>query len=95
MTSKTSIPPHVSPLVRDLFRLVKASSLTQLEIETVAGVGPGTISHWRQEHNPTLINIEACFNALGYELRAMPKGPTYIAGPLSRCYWWRRNDNPI
>jgi len=84
MTSKTSIPLHVSPLVRDLFRLVKDSSLTQLQIETMAGVGPGTISHWREEHNPTINNLEACFNALGHTLRAVPNGATiYMSGGLA------------
>ena len=82
MTSKTSIPSHVSPLVRDLFRLVKASELTQLEIEIKAGVGQGTISHWREEHNPTINNLEACFNALGYHLIAIKRSVLKRSGIL-------------
>ena len=84
MTSRTSIPTHVHPIVSDLFRLIKGSQLTQNQIEEKAGLSRGQISHWRCEDMPRIDTIDACFNVLGHTLRAVPNGATiYLSGGLS------------
>lgn len=37
-----------------------------------AGVAPFCLSDWRRRGGPSLRNLEACFNALGYSLVVVP-----------------------
>lgn len=63
-----SIPPRAHPLVRRLFALMNDQRIALGTVAERSGVAPGTIEDWRARTAPTVPNLEACFNALGYGL---------------------------
>lgn len=47
--------------------------LTERKLAERAGIDAATIRRWRRgERVPTISNLEAVFNVLGYELKASP-----------------------
>lgn len=65
---RISIPEHCHPLVALLYTEIRDGNFTLAGVAQCAGVPLDTLMGWRKKHNPDLINLEACFNALGYEL---------------------------
>lgn len=63
------IPEHVHPLVRRLFREMNRQDATINEVAGRAGVNDSTMRHWLRRSNPNLVQIEACFNAIGLTLK--------------------------
>ena len=85
---------HVShPLVRVLVDKMNEQGVNILELCADAGVPVGTFSGWRKPArgkprrvSPSVANIEACFNALGYTLGPIPLGDAYKSTGHKRGY---------
>ena len=74
LTPSIRIPHHAHPLVRQLFEIIAKQQRNIAEISHEVGLHRRTIPAWGQPSRcsgPTLINIEAAFNALDYDLRAV------------------------
>lgn len=67
MTS-ASIPQHAHPLVRQFYDLARRHKKPIRTIGRRAGVDDSTIGGWRERHGPTVANLEAALNVLGYRL---------------------------
>ena len=65
---KLPIPPKAHPLVRELFTLMNERGLLIKDITEATGIGRSTISEWRYSRNPSLHDIIACFNSIGFKL---------------------------
>lgn len=65
---KIPIPKHAHPLVRRLIEEANRQKTTLREIGDRAGMPFETISDWRYRRNPSLIALEAAFNALDLTL---------------------------
>lgn len=70
---KLVIPESCHPLVRKLLEIMNRDMTCMREVERRAGLRPGTIGGWRRRSSPQLVNIEACFNVLGYGLTVKEK----------------------
>ena len=64
----------VSPQVRDLFLIAEAANMPMGQLAERAGVHEKQFVEWRKGRTPKLANIEACYNVLGYTLRAVKMG---------------------
>lgn len=62
------------PLTRLLFDEMRARHVSVAVMAKRSGINPQTIRYWlaRPETSPTLVNIEACLNVLGFNLKAFP-----------------------
>jgi len=68
---RPNLPPaHAHPLVKRLFAEMNAQQCSQEMMAARSGVGRNTFKDWRTRTDPTLSNLEACFNVLGFELVA-------------------------
>lgn len=65
-----TVPERGHPLVRLLFREMRAQGLDYAALERVSGVAGRTVMSWRGRGFPNLPNLEACLNALGFDLTA-------------------------
>ncbi len=65
---KLSPGPKAHPLIKQLFTLMNEHQTTMVELGERVGLGRQTISGWRYNRTPNLRDIEAAFNALGYDL---------------------------
>ena len=63
-----SIPEHAHPLVKRLFEEMNAQQIGSLDMAERSGMNKNTLKDWRTRVNPTVSNLEACFNVLGLEL---------------------------
>jgi hypothetical protein len=63
-----SVPDHVHPFVQFIFREMHE------ELRKIAGVGDGTVSNWRRTNTPTIHNLEAILNVLGWRLEPVKVG---------------------
>lgn len=57
-----------SKVTTDLFNEMARRGVSVDELSAWSGVGTRTIISWVAERNPSLQNIEACWNALGFNL---------------------------
>lgn len=64
----TRTRPNTHPFVAAIFAEIKTQKTTMLQVARCSGVGHNTIHKWSFSSVPTLINIEAVLNALGFEL---------------------------
>ena len=71
---KIPIPPHAHPLVRKLVELANREQTTMREIALRAGLRPETVCNWRYRNSPRIADLEAAFNALGYEIQVREVG---------------------
>ncbi len=55
-------------VVKRLYQLMDSQAVSTESVAIRAGVDATTMVHWRTRRNPNFNNIEACLNALGYEL---------------------------
>ena len=62
------VPENASPVVRKLFQLINLHHVGLKQLSKRSGVALSTIADWRNRRSPSLANIEATLNALGYEL---------------------------
>ncbi|QGM46135.1 helix-turn-helix domain-containing protein [Methylocystis heyeri] len=61
--------PAVHPFIRFALGEARKKSKTVVSVAKMAGIDASLISHWKRGScSPTLANIEAVLNALGYEL---------------------------
>ena len=75
------------PHVKKLWELWRLSGLTMGELTDKVGVDRATVSSWfRGTTQPTLANIEACFNALNFTLEVIPAGELDRLKKLERMY---------
>ncbi len=66
---------HADPLVRRLYELVAEHQVALEDLAVRAGVGLSTIHYrWRANRAPTVYNLQAVLNVLGYELYVNAKG---------------------
>ena len=72
---KVPIPAHAHPLVRKLIELANHDMTTMTEIAVRAGLRPETVSNWRYRNSPRIADLEAAFNALGYEIHVVEGRP--------------------
>ena len=68
------VPENASPLVRELFELLNRHKITIASVARKSGVQVSTISDWRARRSPTVVNLQAVFNAAGHELVVRPLG---------------------
>lgn len=64
---------NAHPLVTDLFEIMNNQNMPPNDLATRAGICPQTIYGWRIKTNPTVPNLEACLNVLGYRLEIVRK----------------------
>ena len=62
------IPAHAHPLVRQLFEALNRERTTITELAARSGIQRKTISDWRYTRGPTVILLDAAFNALDRQL---------------------------
>lgn len=62
------IGPGVHPLVRFLFEEMTRQHLTNPVVAKQAGVSRCALWEWRNRTTPKVSDLEACLNAIGYEL---------------------------
>jgi hypothetical protein len=61
------------PPLRRLFQLMRDQEMSFADMDGEAGVPAGTLTRWyRRRVSPSPELLEMCFNALGYELVAVP-----------------------
>lgn len=60
------------PIVRQLHVIRMSQKVPMVDLASKAGVGTDCLSKWGRVTDPRLSHIEACFNALGYTLKAVP-----------------------
>jgi hypothetical protein len=65
---KFKIPKHVDPVLRFLFEEMHRQQCTDQDLSTRTGIHVRSFYHWRATSQPTVGNLQACLNALGYEL---------------------------
>lgn len=69
-TCRPRIPKKAHPLVRRLFKILRKEELSVSWLAGEVGMSREAISYWCLHSSPSLVNIEACFNAVGYRLTA-------------------------
>lgn len=62
------VPENASPLIRQLFELLNRRKITIASVARKSGVQVSTICDWRSRRSPTVANLQAVLNAIGYEL---------------------------
>lgn len=65
---RNQVPARVQPIVRRLFEEMNEQCIGICDMADRAGISKHTIHEWRKRCNPTVVNIEACFNVLGLTL---------------------------
>lgn len=62
------LKPGVHPLVRFLFEEMARQKITNPVVAKQAGVSKDAMWEWRNRTTPKVSDLEACLNAIGYEL---------------------------
>lgn len=70
---KLPIPQHTHPTVRRLFELANDEQTTISEIANRSGHRRETISDWRYRRTPSVADLDAALNVLGYKLSVARK----------------------
>ena len=71
------VPERCHPLVKTLFQRMKDERVPYSMICDRAGVCMDTILHWRWNHTPDLLSIEACLNVVGLEITVRKRKAYY------------------
>jgi len=66
-----SIPQHTHPLVRRLFQEMNHQRIGMTDMAERVGISRFTMNGWRTRHCPRIVELEACYNVLGYRLTLM------------------------
>ena len=72
-----TVPVHTHPLVRLLFQELRTRQIPMNDLCRRSGLSINTVINWRSSNAPSLINIEAALNAVGYDLVAVPSNREY------------------
>lgn len=62
------IVPEVEPVIRQLFAIANATQTMRKDLARKSGVPAGTIANWQEGTRGRIDMVEACFQAMGYEL---------------------------
>ena len=62
------IPDHAHPLVRRLFEIMAEQQIGVVAMAEKSGVNKNTLKDWRCRSVPSVANIDACLNVMGYRL---------------------------
>jgi len=62
------MPHSAHPLTQVLYRLMRKHKTSIPDLAGKAGIAAETIRSWGNHNEPSLGNIIACFNAMGFEL---------------------------
>jgi len=65
---RLTIPEKADPLVKRLYGLMNAERYMITNVAETSGVTRSTISSWRYDRQPTVANLRAVANTLGYDL---------------------------
>ena len=76
------VPSRGLPLVRLLFDLINQENVALSTVSKRSGVSVSTISDWRWRRSPSVTNLEAVLNVMGYELSIRRKGAENDLRPL-------------
>jgi hypothetical protein len=63
-----AVPAGAHPAVRRLFAEMNTQRCTAADLSERSGINKNTLKDWRTRTAPTLDNLEACLNVLGFEL---------------------------
>ena len=66
-----SVPQHAHPLVRRLFEEMNHQRIGLTDMAERVGISRFTMNGWRTRHCPRIVELEACYNVLGYRLTLM------------------------
>lgn len=69
--------PKAHPLVKLLVDKMNEQGVGVTEMCKEAGISRNAFGKWGRDQGPTLANIAACFNVLGYQITAQPRGDVY------------------
>ena len=67
------VPAHVHPLVARLFAEIAKAGLTEAAAARKAGLNRRSVNNWRGHCNPNLPNFIAALNAIGLDLKIVPR----------------------
>ena len=70
---RITTPKHAHPLVRLLFSEMNSQRIGIYDVSDRSGVACNTMKNWRKHHTPSVSNLEACLNVLGFELVVKPR----------------------
>lgn len=63
-----SIPQHAHPLVRRMFEEMNRQRIGVMDMAERVGISRFTMNGWKTRHCPRIVELEACYNVLGYRL---------------------------
>ncbi len=63
-----SIPHKCHPLMRSMWQAIHQRGITYRELSRLSGVDTHTIRNWRNGTSPTIANLEAVLNVVGFKL---------------------------
>jgi transcriptional regulator with XRE-family HTH domain len=66
---RNKVPNACSPIVKELFSRMNEEMMCIVDVAERSGVSVRTIKGWKESYNPTVNNLIACLNVLGYDLR--------------------------
>lgn len=67
---RITVPTNAHPLVRKLFEEMNYQRIGIEDLADRSGVAGNTVKNWRKYHNPSVANLDACFQVLGMKLYA-------------------------
>ena len=68
-------PATAHPLIRFIWREMKAQRVTALDVAEKAGVHDGTLRKWKtKQRSPSLLQVNDVLNVLGYRLAIVELG---------------------
>lgn len=75
------IPDNAHPTVKFIYQQMQFQQIGYCDLAKRSGVDRNTIRSWGQRNSPSLVNVEAVLNALGYEIRLarLPQEALYDA----------------
>jgi hypothetical protein len=65
---KIRIPQHTHRLVRELFEKANDEMISAIDLSERSGINRNTLKDWRTRTVPTIANLDAVGNVLGWEL---------------------------
>ncbi len=63
-----SMPRKCHPLLRPMWQAIQQRGISYNELSKISGVDAHTIRNWRNGTSPTISNLEAVLNVVGFKL---------------------------
>lgn len=57
------------PIIKLLYETLEKRGMSYSDLSKKSGINLSTVSNWKYKSNPTLLNLEAALNAVGYDLK--------------------------